>query len=86
MKAPILLIGTCFLLLTGLAGCGRGEGPEKATTAGKTAAGGEAPAEAQGQSTAEKAASTITAEYMRGVVKELSDDKYQGRGPGSHGG
>ena len=33
----------------------------------------------------EAASKTITAELMRGYVKELADDKYEGRGPGSAG-
>ena len=33
----------------------------------------------------EAASKAITAELMRGYVKELADDKYEGRGPGSAG-
>ena len=32
---------------------------------------------------AETASLEITADLMRGYVRELSDDKYEGRGPGS---
>ena len=31
------------------------------------------------------AAATISADYMRGIVIEISDDSYEGRGPGSRG-
>ena len=34
---------------------------------------------------AEAAAATISADYMRGIVMEISDDSYEGRGPGSRG-
>jgi len=34
---------------------------------------------------AEKATGEITAEYMRSIIVEISDDKYEGRGPGSRG-
>ena len=34
---------------------------------------------------AEQAALQIDGEYMRGIVKEISDDKYEGRGPGTRG-
>ena len=54
----------------------------------------EAPAEAvddtadvadTGNPSAEQAALQITDEYMRNHIIELSDDKYEGRGPGSRG-
>ncbi|MCJ7590253.1 MAG: hypothetical protein MUO51_02760, partial [Woeseiaceae bacterium] len=34
---------------------------------------------------AEQAALQIDGEYMRGIVKEISDDRYEGRGPGTRG-
>jgi hypothetical protein len=34
---------------------------------------------------ADEAAKQITADLMRGYIKELSDDRYEGRGPASHG-
>ena len=34
---------------------------------------------------AEEAAQLIAGEYMRGIVAEISDDRYEGRGPGSRG-
>ena len=38
-----------------------------------------------GNPVAEKAARQIEGEYMRAIVKEISDDRYEGRGPGSRG-
>ena len=35
--------------------------------------------------TAEEASKEITGDYMRSIVVEISDDRYQGRGPGSEG-
>ncbi|MDX1461369.1 MAG: hypothetical protein R3348_09975, partial [Xanthomonadales bacterium] len=65
-----------FIAMTALlvAGCGQGDAPiaEMADT-GPDA------------NPAEKAASEITADLMRGYVRELSDDKYEGRGPGPRG-
>ena len=60
------------LLLTGC-------GPEE-TTPGQSPAGA-----APGPSAAEVASREITADLMRGYVRELADDKYEGRGPGSRG-
>ena len=38
-----------------------------------------------GNPAAEEAALQIQGEYMRGIVAEISDDRYEGRGPGSRG-
>ena len=38
-----------------------------------------------GNPAAEEAAKQITGDYMRGIVAEISDDRYEGRGPGSRG-
>ncbi len=38
-----------------------------------------------GNLAAEQATAEITAEYMRSLIIEISDDKYEGRGPGSRG-
>jgi len=40
---------------------------------------------AGGNPAAEAAVKTITADYMREIIKEISDDRYEGRGPGSAG-
>ncbi len=38
-----------------------------------------------GNPAAEKAALEIQGDYMRAIVEEISDDRYEGRGPGSNG-
>lgn len=38
-----------------------------------------------GNPTAEEASEEITGDYMRGIVVEISDDRYEGRGPGTPG-
>jgi len=38
-----------------------------------------------GNPAAEQAALEIQGDYMRAIVEEISDDRYEGRGPGSHG-
>ncbi len=40
---------------------------------------------AGGNPAAEKAAKEITDDYMRGIIVEISDDRYEGRGPGTEG-
>ena len=40
---------------------------------------------AGGNPAAEKAAQQIQGDYMRGIVAEISDDRYEGRGPGTSG-
>jgi Zn-dependent M28 family amino/carboxypeptidase len=40
---------------------------------------------AGGNPAAEQATLEITGDYMRGIVVEISDDRYEGRGPGSSG-
>ena len=40
---------------------------------------------AGGNPAAELAAQRIEGEYMRGIVAEISDDRYEGRGPGTRG-
>ena len=40
---------------------------------------------ADGNIAAEQAAHQIEDEYMRGIIKEISQDSYEGRGPGSRG-
>ncbi len=58
--------------------CSQDEPPTAASPAATTAP-------ADQQNSAEVAATQITADYMRAHIKELSDDKYEGRGPGSKG-
>ena len=80
MTYPRLFACGFLLGMTALAACG-GEEPPAAPPAETTAA--ETPAD--GGTAAQGAASEITADLMRGYVVELSDDKYEGRGPGSAG-
>jgi Zn-dependent M28 family amino/carboxypeptidase len=61
-------------LLISLAACGGKEPPPAVVAETGTEA-----------VTAETASLEITADLMRGYVRELSDDKYEGRGPGSRG-
>ena len=64
-----------LLLPVILAACGdAGDAPEAT-----------APEAAPSESAAEVASREITGEMMRALVKEISDDKYEGRGPGSAG-
>ena len=67
------------LLALSLAGCGGGD-PEETPAASAESASG--PADA---SPADNAVSEITADYMRDIIVEISDDSYEGRGPGSAG-
>ena len=62
------------LLSIALAACGSGE-----QTAGEPAA------EASAANAAEYAANQISGEFIRKIVKEIADDRYEGRGPGSRG-
>ncbi len=69
-----LLAGLVLAVSLGLNGCG-----ERATPGNQT------PAADYGGSAAEMAAKEITADLLRAHIRELSDDKYEGRGPGSRG-
>ena len=57
-----------------VAGCGQGEAPVAEVVDTRP-----------DSNPAEAAASEITADLMRNYVRELSDDKYEGRGPGTRG-
>ena len=75
---PLLTLG-----LTILAACGG----EPADTAAAPRA-SVAPAVldlAGGSRAAETAVATITADYLRGIIEEIADDRYEGRRPGSAG-
>jgi Zn-dependent M28 family amino/carboxypeptidase len=79
VKAKSILAVVAIFALFGLFACG-----ERATT--ETApAERTATQEASSANAAETAAREITADLMRDYVRELSDDKYEGRGPGSRG-
>jgi len=75
-------IGLLFLALTA---CGQKEDVAEAPA---PAADGGSPRAVEisgGNPAAEEAARQITGDYMRGIVAEISDDRYEGRGPGSRG-
>ncbi len=67
------------LLSIVLAACGRAAPPGDQPTAQASDAG------ASANNAAQDAANQITSEYIRKIVKEISDDRYEGRGPGSRG-
>ncbi|MDX1516402.1 MAG: M28 family peptidase [Woeseiaceae bacterium] len=73
-----------FLLFIGallVAGCGRDDAGDDAVEMTSPVA-----VELSGTNVAaEKAAQQITADYMRRIIVEISDDSYEGRGPGSAG-
>ncbi|MDH5620071.1 MAG: M28 family peptidase [Gammaproteobacteria bacterium] len=73
------------IIAGGLGACGR-EDPSPAVTGTDATAGSpKAMAAAGGNPAAEVAAQEITDDYLRGIVVEISDDRYEGRGPGSRG-
>ncbi len=68
-----------------LAGCGGGEPEQAATEAADVPSSPVANELAGGNPGAELAAQQITADYMRDIIVEISDDSYEGRGPGTVG-
>ena len=62
-----------------LAACSQSEPPATEPTAVVSDSAG------AGNTAAEAAAERISGEFMRKIVKEISQDKYEGRGPGSRG-
>lgn len=82
-KIEVILVA---VLGVGLAACSKDEPPQNdpaddvadATSAVVIDAAGGNPA-------AEQASREISGDYMRGIVVEISDDRYEGRGPGSSG-
>ena len=77
MKSRTLYLA--ILAIIALAACGQGQAPvdEPAAKASD--------AESTGNTAAEHAANQISGEFIRKIVKEISDDGYEGRGPGSRG-
>jgi Zn-dependent M28 family amino/carboxypeptidase len=75
-----------FVVTLSLVGCGadRSDAPARANEAEQ---GTSSPvvAAAGGNLAADLAAREITDDYMRGIVVEISNDRYEGRGPGSEG-
>ncbi len=66
-----------WILLVITASCGESKAPPELAEVPLTAADGKAAADA--------AALQITGDFMRDIVVEISDDKYEGRGPSSRG-
>jgi Zn-dependent M28 family amino/carboxypeptidase len=79
VKANNILAAIAILTSCGLSACGERATPEGEQD-GVVVAG-----DAGGSNAAEMASQEISADLMRGYVRELSDDKYEGRGPGSRG-
>ena len=79
MKIRTNVIYLAVLFSLALAACSQSEPPadESAAVASDSAGAGNTAAEA--------AAERISGEFMRKIVKEISQDKYEGRGPGSRG-
>jgi len=77
IQTNIICLG--LLLSMTLFGCGRSEPPIDEPAAIASDAAG------SGNNTAEAAAAQISGAYIRKIVKEISDDKYEGRGPSSRG-
>ncbi|HNP37710.1 MAG TPA: M28 family peptidase [Woeseiaceae bacterium] len=73
-----------ILMVLGLSGCGGDEPAEPmADDAGES--GSAATASMSDSAAAENAANEITGDFMRDIIIEISDDRYEGRGPGSRG-
>ena len=79
MKTIYFFTGAAIIAALGLYACGQNSAPESDI-------GSETTSQAISSANAAEAASDeVTADLMRGYVRELSDDKYEGRGPGSRG-
>ena len=81
-KALLILIA---MLVAGLAACSGEKAPQDEAVAQSEDAAVEVADEAGPNLTAEQASKEITGDYMRSIVVEISDDRYEGRGPGSEG-
>ena len=75
-----LFFCSVLFCMTGLTACGGDEPPVAPETPPSAASQPDGKTDA-----AHRATKEITADLMRGYVIELSDDKYEGRGPGSRG-
>ncbi len=79
----IFSVVTAFALAMVLSACSRDEA-DPATASDDIEAPGTVAA-GDVQSTADVATAEIQGDYMRGIVAEISDDRYEGRGPGTRG-
>lgn len=77
----------CVAVLTGgLIACSSEEAPQESLPAASAELESPVAVEvAGGNPLAESASRQIEGEYMRGIIREISDDRYEGRGPGSRG-
>jgi len=73
------------IMAGGLVACSKEESTPAAAGDETPAASPRAVAAAGGNPAAEKASHQITGDFLRGIVVEISDDRYEGRGPGSRG-
>ena len=79
MKVTYFLAVIAIFASFGLTACGEQPAPESEPVDST------ATRDASGVNAAEVATQEITADLMRAYVRELSDDEYEGRGPGSRG-
>ena len=79
MKITYFLAVIAIFSSFGLTACGEQPAPESEPVDST------ATRDASGVNAAEVATQEITADLMRAYVRELSDDEYEGRGPGSRG-
>lgn len=68
-----------------VAGCGGNDAGDKATQEEATLASPVAVEVAGGNPAAERASREISDPFMREIIEEISDDRYEGRGPGTRG-
>ena len=74
-----------ILTTLAMAACGSDEVADTATPEDAELKSPVAVEVAGGNPVAEKAAQAITDPFMRGIIEEISQDRYEGRGPGSRG-
>ena len=79
MKTLYLRSGIIIIAVVVFAACGPQSNPENEAGSATAAQ------QAAGDNEEQAATQEISAELMRAYVRELSDDKYEGRGPGSRG-
>ena len=77
-------ISLCLATCVALAACGQ-EAKEPAAPAAEEVESPVAVEAAGGNPAAEVATRQITDEYMREILREISGDEYEGRGPGTRG-
>ena len=79
MKSTIYRYMIVFVSAALIAACGGADAPESAAPPAADAE------SAPPMSASEQSSLEITADFMRGHIVELSDDRYEGRGPGARG-